>query len=119
MSYCEGFSKGYKAGFNKACKFIDELEAQIANLVIDKGALEDKLRDTEKVLYSLVVGNGIPPGFGVEYDYDTYRCKVYPRTRHVRCKSHVFAPDLRDKEYVFTKAELLEAIDNIQKDSVT
>ena len=80
---------------------------------------QDKLRDTEKVLYSMVVGNGIPLGFGVEYDYDAYRCKVYPRTRRVRCKGHVFAPDLRDKEYVFTKAELLEAIDNIQKDSVT
>ena len=111
MSYSEGFRSGFNAGYAKGTKFVDELEAQIANLVIDKSTLMDRIGDTEKVLFSFSTGNGIPPGFGREYDHDTCRCRVYRKTRLG------IDPDcFGGKEFVFTGAELLEAIENIQKE---
>ena len=100
MNYSEALRIGYNGGCADAGRAIKELE--------------DKIRDTEKVLYSLSVGNGIPPRFSVGYDYYNHRCKVYKRTR-----PEIDKDCFGGKEVVFTKAELLEAIENIQKDSVT
>ena len=114
MSYSEDFRSGFNAGYAKGTKFVDELEAQIANLAIDKTALEDKIKDTEEVLYSVYNGGGIPPWFGLKYDNCACRCRVY------RKKRLGIDPDcFGGKEVVFTKAELLEAIENIQKNKVT
>ena len=82
--------------------------------MIGKTALEDKIKDTEKVLYSLSVGNGIPPRFSVGYDYHNHRCKVYKRIR-LETNKDCFG----GKEVVFTKAELLQAIENLEKGKVT
>jgi len=114
MSYSEGFRSGFNAGYAKGTKFVDELEAQIANLVIDKSTLMDRIGDTEEVLYETFTDNGFPSSFGMEYDHDTCRCRVY------RKKRLGIDPDcFGGKEVVFTKAELLEAIENIQKNKVT
>ena len=121
MSYSEEFRSGWSTGYAKGSKFVDELEAQIANLVIDKGALKDRLRETEGVLFWLSTGNGIPPDFGVEYDHDTCRCRVYRRERHSDSAriQKIFREIPCAPEFVFTKAELLQAIENIQKAEVT
>ena len=103
MSYSEDFRSGFNAGYAKGTKFVDELEAQIANLAIDKTALEDKIKDTEEVLYSVYNGGGIPPWFGLKYDNCACRCKV----------------NRREREFTFTKAELLQAIENLEKTKVT
>ena len=111
MSYSEEFRSGFSAGYAKGTKFVDELEAQIANLVIDKSTLMDRIGDTEKVLYETFTDNGFPSSFGMEYDHDTCRCRVYRKTRLG------IDPDcFGGKEFVFTGAELLEAIENIQKE---
>jgi len=117
MSYSEGFRSGFNAGYAKGTKFVDELEAQIANLAIDKSTLMDRMGDTEKVLFSIATGNGLPPGFGVEHDCVAFRSRAYRRTMPVSQARLGIDPDcFGGKEVVFTKAELLEAIENIRKD---
>ena len=84
------YSEGFGSGYNKGyARGIRQLE--------------DKINDLEEVLYSVYKGERIAPWFEVKYDNCACRCKVHRKER----------------EFMFTKAELLEAIDNIQKDSVT
>ena len=83
--------------------YVNELEASLASHRVYIATLEDKIKNLEEVLYSVYKGERIAPWFGVECEECAGRCKVWRKER----------------EFVFTKAELLEAIENIQKDSVT
>ena len=122
----DGFDKGYAKG----TRFVDELEAQIANLVIDKSTMEDKLRDTERVLFCISTGSGLPNRFGIEHHCAVGFSKVYRRTIPVLADKIANAVDgdviihtceqmgeaEAEGEFVFTKAELLQAIENLQKE---
>jgi hypothetical protein len=119
--------QGFDRGYTKGTKFVDELEAQIANLVIDKTALtgietvlaqeverlNDNVAALERVLYEVSKGNVIPPWFRIEHDDCAGRCKVHQRLRHpygCQADSPVYAPDPEHDEFVFTKAEIMGAI---------
>ena len=133
VAYSEIYRAGFTAGYAEGIR-----------------QMENKIRDTEKVLFSLSTScascwvaylsnsassvNGIPPGFGVEYDYENHRCKVYRQSNpvstiladriaeidkatHVDVINHLC--DKLEREVAFTKAELLEALEAYTQSKVT
>ena len=103
MNYSKAFRRGYNDGCADVGKVVKELEARLASHKIYIATLEDRIKDTEQVLYSAYNGGGIPPWFGLKYDNCACRCEV----------------NRREREFTFTKAELLQAIENLEKSKVT
>ena len=84
-----------------------EKEIEASDAILNK--LEANIKGLEEVLYEVSRGGGIPPRYGVTYIHQAGRCKVHRRKRgHLQAMGEIIAE--ANKEFVFTKEEILEAV---------